>query len=205
MLAVSAIEPTWLETIGSWIWMIVGVAGGLTFVIFVHELVHFFVAKACGVKCEKFYVGFDFFEFKIPFTNWKIPRSLFKFQLGETEYGLGSLPLGGYVKMLGQDDDPRNAEAEAARIRAAAPTVSDARVEAIATGTASEGFVAGQSVEKLTNEALAHTHPGEKKEEAPVAATTTEGKTILLDPHSYPAKPVPARMAIISAGVIMNL
>src|SRR5262245_19631534 len=183
MLAVSAIEPTWLETIGSWIWMIVGVAGGLTFVIFVHELVHFFVAKACGVKFEKFYVGFDFFEFKIPFTNWKVPRSLFKFQWGETEYGLGSLPLGGYVKMLGQDDDPRNAEHEAARIRA----------------------VATEHPEKQVNEALAHSpKPGETVE-PPVTAKTTEGTTILLDPRSYPAKPVPARMAIISAGVIMNL
>jgi regulator of sigma E protease len=164
------------------------------------------VAKACGVKCEKFYVGFDFLEFKIPILNWSIPRSLLKFQWGETEYGIGSLPLGGYVKMLGQDDDPRNAEHEAARIRAAAPHADSARVEAIATGHAAEGFVDGQSVEKLTNEALAHPHPGSTTpEEAPVAAQTTEGKTILLDPRSYPAKPVPARMAIISAGVIMNL
>jgi regulator of sigma E protease len=183
ILAAMADEPT----VGTWLGMKLlawfGVAAGLTFVIFVHELGHFLVAKACGVKCEKFYVGFDFLEFKIPFTNWKIPRSLFKFQYGETEYGLGSLPLGGYVKMLGQDDDPRNAEHEAARIRAAATS------------------------EKQPNEALAHSttvdprHP----EEAPVPAQTTEGKTILLDPHSYPAKPIPARMAIISAGVIMNL
>src|SRR5687767_2819151 len=138
-------EPTLASWLFSWIVVWIGVAAGLTFVIFVHELGHFLVAKACGVKCEKFYVGFDFFEFKIPFTPWKIPRSLFKFQWGETEYGIGSLPLGGYVKMLGQDDDPRNAEAEAARIRAAAPTASDARVEAIASGTAAEGLVAGQS------------------------------------------------------------
>ena len=37
-------------------------AFGLGFVIFVHELGHFLVAKACGVKCEKFYVGFDAFD-----------------------------------------------------------------------------------------------------------------------------------------------
>src|SRR5436190_16897154 len=161
-------------TVGTWLGMKLlawlGVGAGLTFVIFVHELGHFLVAKACGVKCEKFYVGFDFLEFKIPFTNWKIPRSLLKFQWGETEYGLGSLPLGGYVKMLGQDDDPRNAEAEAARIRAASAT-------------------------DKTNEALVTPHAIDPKhpEAAPVAATTTEGKTILLDPRSYPAKPVPAR------------
>jgi regulator of sigma E protease len=113
MLATSLSEPSWLETIGGYAWMFFSVGAGLTFVIFVHELGHFLVAKACGVKCEKFYVGFDFFEFKL--GPIKIPRALIKFQWGETEYGLGSLPLGGYVKMLGQDDDPRNAEAEAAR------------------------------------------------------------------------------------------
>jgi regulator of sigma E protease len=206
ILAATTQEPG----VASWLlwkalaWL--GVAGGLTFVIFVHELGHFLVAKACGVKCEKFYVGFDFFEVKIPFTPWRIPRSLIKFQRGETEYGIGSLPLGGYVKMLGQDDDPRNAEHEAARIRHAVPSAPEARVEAIAAGTSSEGIVDGQSVEKLTNEALAAHHGGQKKpDEPPVPATTTEGKTILLDPRSYPAKSVPARMAIISAGVIMNL
>ena len=44
---------TWLEWIiqpSSW-WVILQVAGGLGFVIFVHELGHFLVAKACGVKC----------------------------------------------------------------------------------------------------------------------------------------------------------
>jgi regulator of sigma E protease len=183
ILAAMAEEPTMASWLGMKLLAWLGVGAGLTFVIFVHELGHFLVAKACGVKCEKFYVGFDFLEFKIPFTNWKIPRSLIKFQWGETEYGLGSLPLGGYVKMLGQDDDPRNADHEAARIRAAAST------------------------EKKPNEALATSlsvdpqHP----ENAPVPAQTTEGKTILLDPRSYPAKSVPARMAIISAGVIMNL
>lgn len=164
MLAASYVEPTILQTIGEWAWMILSVGAGLTFVIFVHELGHFLVAKACGVKCEKFYVGFDFLEFKL--GPLKIPRALIKFQWGETEYGLGSLPLGGYVKMLGQDDDPRNAEAEAARIKE------------IKEGTAAEGLVPGQTV---------------------------EGKTVMLDPRSFPAKSIPARMAIISAGVIMNL
>src|SRR5262249_43743975 len=140
-LAVWTQEPG----LGEWLfWRVVawlGVAAGLTFVIFVHELGHFLVAKACGVKCEKFYVGFYFFEFRIPFTNWKIPRSLFKFQWGETEYGLGSLPLGGYVKMLGQDDDPRNSEAEAARIRASAPGDRAKPSEAIASSTSAEAAV----------------------------------------------------------------
>jgi regulator of sigma E protease len=90
------------------------VALGIGFVIFVHELGHFVAAKTFGVKCEKFYVGFDV---PIRIGPIKFPRTLGKFQYGETEYGIGILPLGGYVKMLGQDDDPRKQEEEANRIR----------------------------------------------------------------------------------------
>ena len=76
------------------IWAIVQVAIGLGFVIFVHELGHFAVAKMCGVQCDKFMIGFDIGGCKIS-KKW-----------GETVYGIGIIPLGGYVKMLGQDDDP---------------------------------------------------------------------------------------------------
>ncbi|MEM9368495.1 MAG: site-2 protease family protein [Planctomycetota bacterium] len=98
----------------TWLW--VKVALGIGFVIFVHELGHFLAAKSFGVKCEKFYVGFDP---PIEIGPIKLPRTLGKFTYGETEYGIGILPLGGYVKMLGQDDDPRKAEEEAQRIRTA--------------------------------------------------------------------------------------
>lgn len=94
----------------SW-WAIAQVMIGLGAVIFVHELGHFLVAKACGVKCEKFYVGFDAFDIKLGDMTL-IPRSLVKWQWGETEYGIGIVPLGGYVKMLGQDDNPGNIEEE---------------------------------------------------------------------------------------------
>lgn len=137
---------------------------GLGFVIFVHELGHFAVAKMCGVKCEKFYVGFDV---PIKIGPIRFPRSLARFQWGETEYGIGIIPLGGYVKMLGQDDDPRNAQREAERIR-----------------MKNEEAAAGSS--------------------AGSAAAENSG-SYELDPRSYPAKSVPARIAIISAGVIMNL
>ena len=97
----------WLLDPNNW-WVILQVALGLGFVIFVHELGHFLVAKACGVKCEKFYIGFDIGGVK-----------LFKKQWGETEYGIGILPLGGYVKMLGQDDNPYRAADEMKRARLA--------------------------------------------------------------------------------------
>jgi regulator of sigma E protease len=96
---------------------------GLGFVIFIHELGHFLVAKWNGVKVEKFSIGFG--------------PPLLKWRRGETEYLLSALPLGGYVKMLGEN-------------------------------------------------------PGE---DASAAGD---------DPRAYPNKPVSSRMAIISAGVIMN-
>ena len=83
-----------LASVAYWTWIVVKVAIALGAVIFVHELGHFLAAKACGVKVEKFFVGFDI-------GGYKISR-----RRGETEYGIGILPLGGYVKMLGQDDDP---------------------------------------------------------------------------------------------------
>src|SRR5262245_14815772 len=89
--------------------MILEVVVGLGMLIFIHELVHFLVAKACGVMVEKFYPGFDI-------AGWK----LCKFQWGETEYGIGAFPLGGYVKMLGQDDNPAKAAEERERSKQAA-------------------------------------------------------------------------------------
>lgn len=105
---------SWTETLTTQVWIWVRVALGIGFVIFVHELGHFLAAKWCGVKVEKFYVGFDV---PIKLGPIQLPRSLARFRYGETEYGIGTIPLGGYVKMLGQDDDPRKAEAEAKRIR----------------------------------------------------------------------------------------
>ncbi len=142
--------PQFLGTLAN----ILKVLFGVGFVIFVHELGHFLAAKSCGVKCEKFYVGFDVPKWSL--FGIPMPSRFASFQWGETEYGIGLVPLGGYVKMLGQDDNPANAAKEAERIR-------------------------------------------QQAEEEGVAAAS------LLDPRSYPAKNVPQRMLIISAGIIMNL
>lgn len=105
-LVILLAESFWLQP-SNW-WAILQVLIGLGAVIFVHELGHFLLAKACGVKCDKFYVGFD-----VPirlFGTTIIPGKLVHWQWGETEYGIGAIPLGGYVKMLGQDDNPGNLE-----------------------------------------------------------------------------------------------
>ena len=109
------IASGWLDL--SFWFVVFQVAVGLGMVIFVHELGHFAVAKMCGVKCEKFYLGFDIYGLK-----------LCKFRWGETEYGIGILPLGGYVKMLGQEDNPARlrAEIERAKQQQAEGTAEDA-------------------------------------------------------------------------------
>lgn len=70
----------------------------LSILIVLHEGGHFFPAKWFGTRVEKFYLFFDpWFE-------------LFKFKHGETEYGIGWLPFGGYVKISGMIDESFDTE-----------------------------------------------------------------------------------------------
>ena len=70
----------------------------LSLLIILHELGHFILAKLFKTRVEKFYLFFD---------PW---FSLFKKKIGETEYGIGWLPLGGYVKISGMIDESMDKE-----------------------------------------------------------------------------------------------
>ena len=70
----------------------------LSILVIIHELGHFIFSKAFKCRVEKFYLFFD---------PW---FSLFKFKKGETEYGIGWLPLGGYVKISGMIDESMDKE-----------------------------------------------------------------------------------------------
>jgi len=59
--------------------------------VFIHELGHFLAAKRIGIKVLKFQLGFN--------------PTILSFKRGDTEYGIGALPLGGYVKMAGENPD----------------------------------------------------------------------------------------------------
>ncbi|HMT76770.1 MAG: RIP metalloprotease RseP [Saprospiraceae bacterium] len=70
----------------------------LSILVILHELGHFIPAKLFKTRVEKFYLFFD---------PW---FSLFKFKKGDTEYGIGWLPLGGYVKISGMVDESMDKE-----------------------------------------------------------------------------------------------
>jgi regulator of sigma E protease len=71
----------------SWVWVFVG----FCLLIVLHEAGHFFAAKATGMRVERFFLFFG------P-TIWSVKR-------GETEYGVKSIPIGGYVKITGMNPE----------------------------------------------------------------------------------------------------
>jgi regulator of sigma E protease len=72
---------------------------GLSLLVLLHEWGHFAAARAFKIRVEKFYVFFD---------AWG--KKLFSFKKGDTEYGIGWLPLGGYVKITGMVDESLDTE-----------------------------------------------------------------------------------------------
>jgi regulator of sigma E protease len=71
----------------SWVLAFAGFAA----LVILHEFGHFLAAKATGMRVERFYLFF--------------PPPIAKFQRGETEYGIGAIPLGGFVKITGMNPD----------------------------------------------------------------------------------------------------
>ena len=70
----------------------------LSILVIFHEFGHFIAARIFKTRVEKFYLFFD---------PW---FSLFKFKKGDTEYGVGWVPLGGYVKISGMIDESMDKE-----------------------------------------------------------------------------------------------
>lgn len=99
----------------SWLhsgWLALKVVIGFSIIICVHELGHFLAAKWCGVRVDRFAVGFGY-----RLLGWRRGEGLTfgnrpeysadelrQKGYGETDYCLKALPIGGYVRMLGQDD-----------------------------------------------------------------------------------------------------
>jgi regulator of sigma E protease len=86
--------------LGQWTWLIPIL--GLALLITVHEFGHFIAAKAFGMRVEKFYVGF--------------PPAALRRTWGETEYGIGIIPLGGFCKISGMTPEEPVGDGVAAEI-----------------------------------------------------------------------------------------
>src|SRR6201996_4660706 len=104
--------------------------------ILIHELGHFWAALAVGIKVETFSIGFG--------------SRLFGFKRGETDFRLSAIPLGGYVRMLGEQpgdekaSDPRSFQAKSRWQRAiviiAGPLMNVVLAVAIMTGLYMHGI-----------------------------------------------------------------
>jgi regulator of sigma E protease len=70
---------------------------GLSILVGLHEWGHMAAAKMFGMRVEKYFIGF--------------PPKIFSFQKGETEYGIGAIPLGGFVKISGMIDESMDTDA----------------------------------------------------------------------------------------------
>ena len=80
LLGITGEATLWTNVI-SVAWRVLLVLLGVNMLVIVHEFGHFIVARMCGVRCDKFYIWFDAYGFK-----------LFSFKWGDTEYGLGWVP-----------------------------------------------------------------------------------------------------------------
>jgi regulator of sigma E protease len=87
----------------SWVLTILGIMA----LIVLHELGHFAVAKAVGMRVERFSLFF--------------PPTIFRIRRGETEYAIGSIPLGGYVKITGMSPEELKGSAPVAATEAVLP------------------------------------------------------------------------------------
>jgi regulator of sigma E protease len=76
---------------------------GLSILVGLHEFGHFATAKYFKIRVDKFYI---FFDFLFPLPN-VLNFALLKKKVGDTEYGLGWFPLGGYVAIHGMIDERR--------------------------------------------------------------------------------------------------
>jgi regulator of sigma E protease len=126
----------------------------LGLLVFVHELGHFISAKLSGIKVEEFAFGF--------------PPRLICVKRGETDYCINAIPLGGYVKMLGEDaadGSPKSFSSKKPRIRLAVVTAGVIMNFVLAGVLFSIGYSVGMTPISLDPEKLI----GEKNTQVVVA------------------------------------
>ena len=148
----------------SWVLVVVGFSA----LIILHELGHFTAAKAVGMRVERFALFF--------------PPLIAKFRRGETEYGIGMIPLGGFVKITGMNPE----ELEPEQAPEGSPPWGSEPAAAEAGRDTPQGLL--ERVE------AAGQNPGEREELSPEVLK-----------RAYYNQPVWKRVVVIAAGPAMNI
>ncbi len=156
-------------------------AAGFAALIILHELGHFTAAKAVGMRVERFYLFF--------------PPAIFKFRRGETEYGVGAIPLGGFVKISGMNPDEELPPEVAHRAYYRQPVWK--RIVTIAAGPAVNLLIAFVLLFALAFGARqVEDSVGKIVAGSPAATHLQEGDRILaVDGRSYPEASTNERLA----------
>jgi regulator of sigma E protease len=171
---------------------------GLMVLIVLHELGHYSAAKATGMRVVRFFLFF--------------PPTLVSRRFGETEYGIGAIPLGGYVKIPGmlrpepsdlwevEDLLERDDRLPPERAGAISEALDDARRE-LARGRTDAAL---EAVERLGGELDAS---GEWLADRGLrrARRAVDRVAESLDPRSYWRSPIRSRLLVIAAGPIANV
>ena len=168
-------------------WAVVVV--GLVLLVFIHELGHFAMARAVGIRPRSFYIGF--------------PPAIFKFRRNGIEYGIGAIPLGGMVRIPGMN---RLAGKDVAAFMA--PAVSEDAgladtVQRIRDLVDAEDYAGAREVipELRTEVESASLTPGARKSAARALRELDEGTGT----DAYWRQPAWRRIAVIFAGPAANI
>jgi regulator of sigma E protease len=162
---------------------------GLGFLVMIHEAGHFFTARAVGIKPRKFYVGF--------------PPPLIKTVRNGIEYGIGTIPLGGYVKIPGMHRPaPSDLDNYFGPALLHDPSLVGPveRVKRLVTGgNFAEAREALESLDQAVEQAQLP---------PPAARAARRGRDELaeaLGPDAYWRQPTGKRVAVIAAGPLTNI
>jgi regulator of sigma E protease len=145
------------------------VVGGFSALIILHEFGHFIVAKATGMRVERFFLFF--------------PPKLVSVKRGETEYGIGMIPLGGFVKITGMNPEELEPQTAPAEVPGGRPELATATEAGRDTP---QGLL--QRVESAGQE------PDEREALPPEVLE-----------RAYYNQPVWKRVVVIAAGPAMNI
>jgi regulator of sigma E protease len=162
---------------------------GLAFLIFVHEAGHFFMARLVGMKPTRFYIGF--------------PPALAKVTRNGIEYGIGAIPLGGYVKIPGMHRmSASDVDAHLGPALEEAPQLygpTERLKRALAEGREAEAVQELDDVEEAVDRSFVS--PGARRAAERGILEAREA----LSTYAYWRQPVWKRVAVIFAGPGTNL